>query len=222
MLNFNENLTPYPLAILTFIESLFTFSFIFSHSSVLIDSWLFGTPSKDSSLSEKPFIYKDIAKEEMAKKREMLLTDDEWLDELDQKPEEPIYSDDHEFVKKRKQRSNEEVSHRNKELEAIHNRNIKERDWDPEEDYKHPDVPTTKRREVRDPNFLDDESTLGSRDESEDIGKLGKLVVFFFFLRKKSEKSINTQESHETTKPEVSGHKDSSNSDWADFIDSLF
>lgn len=119
----------------------------------------------------------------------MLLTDDEWLDELYQEPEQPIYSDDHEFVKKRKQRSNEEVSHRNKELEVIHNRNIKEREgWDPEGDYKHPDVPTTKRREVRDPNFLDDESTLGSIDESEDKGKLGKLVV-----KNKSEKSINTQ-----------------------------
>ena len=122
----------------------------------------------------------------------MFLTDDEWLDELYQEPEQPIYSDDHEFVKKRKQRSNEEVSHRNKQLEAIHNRNIKERDgWDPEGDYKLPD---TKRREVRDPNFLDDESTLGSIDESEDKGKLGKLVV-----KNKSEKSINTQESDETT-----------------------
>ena len=42
--------------------------------------------------------------------------------------EEPINSDDNEFVKKRKERSNAEVRHRREQLEALHNRAIKKRE----------------------------------------------------------------------------------------------
>ena len=122
------------------------------------------------------------------------------------------------MIKKRKEADNQEIRQRNKKVIDGINQKIKEReDWYPEGDDKHAEVPTVKRRDVRDPNFLDDDSILGSRDETEDIGKLGKLVA-----RYKSVKSTNTPESYETIKPEVSGHNDSSNFDLADFIDSLF
>ena len=56
-----------------------------------------------------------------------------------------------------------------------HNERIKkEEGWDPE---GYADVPTIKRREVRDPTFLDDKSVTGSIDEKKDRGKLGELVV---------------------------------------------
>ena len=56
-----------------------------------------------------------------------------------------------------------------------HNKRIKEeKGWDPE---GHDNVPTIKRREVRDPTFLDDDSVKGSIDERKDRGVLGELVV---------------------------------------------
>ena len=74
-----------------------------------------------------------------------------------------------------------------------HNETIKkESGWDPE---GHDNVPTIKRREVRDPTFLDDDSVKGSIDDRKDRGKLGELVV-----KNRSKKSFDTASSEETIK----------------------
>lgn len=76
-----------------------------------------------------------------------------------------------------------------------HNETIKkEHSWDPE-GHKQDNVPIAKRREVRDPTFLDNDSVNGSIDEREDKGKLGELVV-----KNRSLKSLDTASSEKTTK----------------------